>query len=330
MPSQTLFWKMLKWNVPRLYFASNNTSAVIWPSPSPVLTLIPMWMSVCLSGYVCMYVRHWDLCECQRVCQGMSVCMYDTETCVNVSVFVRVCLYVCMTLIPVWMSACLSGYVCMYVWHWYLCECQRVCQGMSVCMYDTDTCVNVNVFVRVCLYVWMHWYLCECQRVCLGMSVCMYDTYTCVNVSVFVRVCLYVCMYVWHWYLCECQRVCQGISVCMYALICMYALLRVGPGGCGAWWCSGLGIGLMIHGSWVRVPPLADEHSSPASHHPHQSTQLWMGTWRKLGWCKSRLLFTQQQWSRWDFGCPHHLLWEGSWSSCEFLARSPGVCLHSS
>ena len=32
----------------------------------------------------------------------------------------------------------------------------QVCQGMSVCMYDTDTCVNVSVFVRVCLYVCMH------------------------------------------------------------------------------------------------------------------------------------------------------------------------------
>ena len=28
--------------------------------------------------------------------------------------------------------------------------------------------------------------------------------------------------------------------------------------------------------------------------------------------------------------CPHHLLWEVSWSSCEFLARSPGVSLHGS
>ena len=45
---------------------------------------------------------------------------------------------------------------------------------MYVC---TETCVNVSVFVKVCLYV------------------CMYvSTETCVNVSVFVRVCLYVCM----------------------------------------------------------------------------------------------------------------------------------------
>ena len=35
-----------------------------------------------------------------------------------------------------------------------------------------------------------------------------------------------------------------------------------GGGGGGWWWCSGLGLGLMIHESWVRVPPLADEHSS--------------------------------------------------------------------
>ena len=38
--------------------------------------------------------------------------------------------------------------------------------------------------------------------------------------------------------------------------VCMYVYMYV----CGAWWCSGLGFGLMIHGSWVRVPPLADEH----------------------------------------------------------------------
>ena len=39
---------------------------------------------------------------------------------------------------------------------------------MFVCMYDTETCVNISMFVRVCLYV--------CMYVC---------TETCVNVSVF-------------------------------------------------------------------------------------------------------------------------------------------------
>ena len=42
-------------------------------------------------------------------------------------------------------------------------------------------------------------------------------------------ICMYVCTY-----------------VCMY--VCMY----------GAWWLSWLGLGLVIYGSWDRVPPLAD------------------------------------------------------------------------
>ena len=42
-----------------------------------------------------------------------------------------------------------------------------------------------------------------------------------------------------------------------------------------------------------------------------------------------------QLWSRWDFGCPHHMLKRDSQSSCEFLAigsrrlpaLAPGTCL---
>ena len=58
---------------------------------------------------------------------------------------------------------------------------------------------------------------------------------------------MYVCMYV---YMYVCMYVC--IYVCMY--VCMYICMYVyGPGG-------EVGLGLMIHGSWVRVPPLTDEH----------------------------------------------------------------------
>ena len=42
--------------------------------------------------------------------------------------------------------------------------------------------------------------------------------------------------------------------------------------------------------------------------------------------CKSSLQY--QLWSRWDFGCPHHLLRRGSQSSCEFLAQAPGGRQH--
>ena len=136
-----------------------------------------------------------------------------------------------------------------------------------------------------------------------GMSVCL-SVSICLSVCVFLSVCLSVCL---------------SMYVCMY--VCMlWGLVAKWGRSLSSW---SMGHEFESHHLQMNIV----QSSSPASHHPHQSTQLWMGTWCKLG-CKSRLLFTQQQWSRWDFGCPLHLLWEGSWSSCEFLARSPGVCLH--
>ena len=44
------------------------------------------------------------------------------------------------------------------------------------------------------------------------------------------------------------------IQMYVYMYVCMYVYVLM----CGAWWWSGLCIGLMIHGSWVRAPPLAD------------------------------------------------------------------------
>ncbi len=44
----------------------------------------------------------------------------------------------------------------------------------------------------------------------------------------------------------------------------------------------------------------------------------------------SRPFLMQQQWSRWDFGCPHHLLVSKGLFSCEFLAQLQELCLHGS
>ena len=129
-------------------------------------------MSACLSGYVC-----------------MCICMYDTETCVNVSVFFRVCLYAGGGLhrggrgggrppnlsiggasppnfrlqykeVP---KSPLLSIFCNSV-YWLKPHNNvnsrppnlEVLPPPLVCMYDTDTCVNVSMFVRVCLYVCMH------------------------------------------------------------------------------------------------------------------------------------------------------------------------------
>ena len=77
-------------------------------------------------------------------------------------------------------------------------------------------------------------------------------------------------------------------------------------------WCSGCDT------------TLATFHS--ASHQPHKSTQLWLGTWQLLG-CKFKSFFLWNR-SRWDFRCPHHLHVRKGLFSGEFPARLQELCLH--
>ena len=82
----------------------------------------------------------------------------------------------------------------------------------------------------------------ENNYVCIPTYLCMVGMYVC------VYACVYVCMYV-----CMCVCMCVCMYVCVYACVyvCMYVCVYVCMYVCGAWWWSGLGLGLMIHGSWV-------------------------------------------------------------------------------
>ncbi len=126
------------------------------------------------------------------------------------------------------------------------------------------------------------------------------------------------------------RHLCSSISlvyVCMYVCVRMYICMYV----CVvAMWCSGCVLGsgpeipsssptqaifhpyihthIHTHKQTNSLAALGVMAPPSASHQPHQSTQLWLGTWHLLG-CKFKAFLMKQQWSRWDFGCPHHLLW---------------------
>ncbi len=121
-----------------------------------------------------------------------------------------------------------------------------------------------------------------------------------------IIVCVCVCM--WSICRCVCTCVCTHVHVHVYTCVCACVYMCMG-GSVVAVWCSGcvLGSGPEVLSSSPTQATFTSSFSS-ASYQPHQSTQLWLGTWHLLG-CNSRPFLRKQQWSRWDFGCPHHLLW---------------------
>ena len=77
-------------------------------------------------------------------------------------------------------------------------RCMQVCLGLSTCLYETDVCRSVRVWVLACmrqmyaglsgfeyLLVWD-----GCMQVCPGLSTCLYETDVCRSVRepfVFVK-----------------------------------------------------------------------------------------------------------------------------------------------
>ena len=66
----------------------------------------------------------------------------------------------------------------------------------------------------------------------------------------------------------------RGSTVCMHVCVCVYVCMYVcvGPGGKVVWVLGSwsMGHGFESHHSQMNI----DHSSSPASHHPHRSTQL--------------------------------------------------------
>ncbi len=95
------------------------------------------------------------------------------------------------------------------------------------------------------------------------------------------------------------SKPCIFKSVCCVVCVCVCV--------CVAVWCSGC-----VLGSGPQVPEFKPNSGIFSIWFsiflPAPPVQLWLGTWHLLG-CKFKAFSHEQQWSRWDFGCPHHLLW---------------------
>ncbi len=69
--------------------------------------------------------------------------------------------------------------------------------------------------------------------------------------------------------------------------------------------------------------------SDTLSHQPHQSTQLWLGTWHLLG-CKFKAFSHKTAMVQVGLRVPTPLAVRKGLFSCEFLARLQELCLHGS
>ncbi len=121
------------------------------------------------------------------------------------------------------------------------------------------------------------------------------------------------------------------MDVCLYGYIQEFAFafcvgVRVYAGGYVLWWlCPWL---------WAWGPVQAQlrlyftSGFTSASCQPHQSTQLWLGTGICWG-ANSRPFLMKQQWSRWDFWCPHHCWTQGCQSLFSHYqqTRSRRICI---
>ena len=162
-------------------------------------------------GMVCWYSvnkQSWIFCIFHWQCQFNKADTMPTSACL-LNVFMRQwCLYECMH-VCICEYSDVWVYVCMYLW---------VQWCMSACMY---------VFVRLwCLYECMH--VCICEYSDVWVHVCMYlwdcDVYMSVCMYVFVRPwCLYGCMHV-----CICEYSDVWVHACMYLWdsdVCMSACM---------------------------------------------------------------------------------------------------------
>ncbi len=99
-----------------------------------------------------------------------------------------------------------------------------------------------------------------------------------------------------------CVCVCMLVCVCVCVLVCVRVDVV-------AVWCSGC-----VLGSGPQVPEFKPNSGIffhlifylPPTSPTSQPSCDWVPG---ICWgANSRPFFMQQQWSRWDFGCPHHLL----------------------
>ncbi len=162
----------------------------------------------------------------------------------------------------------------------YLCYIFTVCSAS--CQVSVCVCVTVCVCVAVCVCV------CVCDCVCVCGCVCV-----CVCVCDCVCVCGCVCVAV-----CVCGCVCLSVCVSVRVAVCVCVCVYV----CVAVWCSGcvLGSGPEVLSS---CPTRAIFHLPPTS----PTSLIWYLAF--AGVQIQGLFSCKKQWSRWDFGCPHHLLW---------------------
>ncbi len=149
------------------------------------------------------------------------------------------------------------------------------CVGICVCM-----CVCMSVCMYECVYV----QVCVCKSVCVCVCVCK-------------SVCVYKCVYV---QVCVCKSVC--VYKCVYVRVCVCTSVCV---LCVCLWCSGC-----VLGSGPVVPEFKPlwQFFHLVFHLPPTSPPScdWVPGIR---WgANSRPFLMQQQRSRWDFECPHHLL----------------------
>ncbi len=118
----------------------------------------------------------------------------------------------------------------------------------------------------------------------------------CVCECVYVSVCMCV-------YICVCEWVCVSECVCLSVCVCVCVCVWVCV--CVVWLCPWLRAHLVISICYDWVPGIC-----------------WGAN--------SRPFLMKQQWSRWDFGCPHHLLWGKVCSPASSWPGSRSRCLPSS
>ncbi len=115
---------------------------------------------------------------------------------------------------------------------------------------------------------------------------------------------------------------CWLLNLCMLQIcVCMCVV---------AVWCSGcvLGSGPTVLSSSLTQALFPSDFPS-ASHQPHQSTQLWLGTWHLLG-CRFKAFSHETAMVHVGLRVPTPLAVRKGLFSCEFLARLQELCLHGS
>ncbi len=112
------------------------------------------------------------------------------------------------------------------------------------------------------------------------------------------------------------------VCVCEHVCVCVLCVCVGGGGGGGGGGSSGCVLGKTHSSNFPSGFP-------SASHQPHQSTQLWLGTWHLLG-CKFKAFSHETAMVQVGLRVPTPLAVRKGLFSCEFLAWLQELCLHGS